>query len=209
MATSVKGAVGSGPRGRAETVDAVLDAAEQLFARSGPTAVSLRDIAAEAGVTYSLINRHFGTKDVLIDLLLQRYAERWRQRVEGVDDYGTAINELVGPGPDAALYHRLLGWALLSSGDEAGKSAHVRHAVLDQLTSWRPQRDTDHDVASADSDVVPDVAAADPAVGTALDLALIFGWRFFGTYLRGALHLTDEQVAATHEAVREQVTRGG
>lgn len=202
MATSVKGGVGDAPRGRSETVDAVLDAAEQLFARSGPTAVSLRDIATEAGVTYSLINRHFGTKDALIDRLLERYADRWTRRIAGADDYGETVSELLGSGPDPGLYLRLLGWAQLSTGDEAGQGAHVRHAMLDRLIDRRSKSDSDGSVTEAGDD-----ATGDPAVDTALDLALIFGWRFFGTYLRGALHLSDEQVAETHMAVRHRVSR--
>src|SRR5687768_4123329 len=58
------------PRGRAEIVAAVLRAATNLFAERGPAAVSLRDVAAAADVTLSLINRHIGNKHALLAAVL-------------------------------------------------------------------------------------------------------------------------------------------
>jgi AcrR family transcriptional regulator len=49
---------------------AVLDAAADLFARQGVDAVSLRDIASDADVHLSLIGRYVGTRDELIDAVL-------------------------------------------------------------------------------------------------------------------------------------------
>ena len=57
-------------------LDAILDAAERLFASSGPTDVSLRAIAAEAGVTYGLVHAYAGSKDELYDRVMARYAAR-------------------------------------------------------------------------------------------------------------------------------------
>jgi AcrR family transcriptional regulator len=48
----------------------VLDAAAALFARQGVDAVSLRDVAAGADVHLSLIGRYVGTRDELIDAVL-------------------------------------------------------------------------------------------------------------------------------------------
>jgi AcrR family transcriptional regulator len=186
MATPVKR---DAPRGRAEVVDVVLDAAERLFARSGPSAVSLRDVAAEAGVTYSLINRHFGTKDTLVDRLLERYADRWVARLGDAPDRRDALDALVGEGPDAGAYLRLLAWTLLN--DDPTAEAHRRHALLDRLPRLSPGEEG--------GDVDPDVA-------TALVLAQVFGWRFFAPFLRDALHLDEAAVRAVHDELRRRAT---
>src|SRR6056297_2857157 len=100
------------PQGRDEVVDAVLDAADRLFAEQGPGNVSLRAIAQQAGVNYGLVHRHFGTKDDLFDRLLERYAERWNERVEARSlDYVGALEELLGPQtgtPETGSYMRLV-----------------------------------------------------------------------------------------------------
>ena len=41
----------------------------------------------EAGVTYGLVYRHFGTKDALLERLLVRYAERWQAHLGSNPDY--------------------------------------------------------------------------------------------------------------------------
>ncbi|MCU0267275.1 MAG: TetR family transcriptional regulator [Acidimicrobiales bacterium] len=54
------------PTGREEVSAALVDAATTLFAEHGFTAVSTRDIARAAGVSHTLLFRHFGSKDALI-----------------------------------------------------------------------------------------------------------------------------------------------
>src|SRR5690606_16818410 len=88
------------PTGRDEILDAVLDAADRLFAEASPTEVSLREIATEADVTYGLVHRHFGTKEALIERLLLRYQERWIGRLDRDPDYGDALDFILGPRAD-------------------------------------------------------------------------------------------------------------
>lgn len=52
--------------------DRVLNTATDLFAQYGVSAVSIRKIAAEAGINHALIIRYFGTKDGLVKEILQR-----------------------------------------------------------------------------------------------------------------------------------------
>ncbi|HQV56487.1 MAG TPA: helix-turn-helix domain-containing protein [Ilumatobacteraceae bacterium] len=96
MATVVKRGVAK-PTGRDEILDAVLDAAERLMAAGGPD-VSLRAIADEAGVNYSLVHRHLGTKDELVERLLIRYAERWMKTLDDDPDFGRALDRLLPNG---------------------------------------------------------------------------------------------------------------
>ena len=54
------------PRGDSEQTKAeILAAAQRLFAEQGISAVSVRDVASEAGVTHGLIHHYFGTKEQL------------------------------------------------------------------------------------------------------------------------------------------------
>jgi AcrR family transcriptional regulator len=69
------------PRGRAEVVESLLDAASSLFAERGPEAVSVRDIAARARVNHALLHRHFESKERLIEAVLQRHAAAFREVV--------------------------------------------------------------------------------------------------------------------------------
>lgn len=169
----------------------MLDAAQRLFAASGPLAVSLRDIAAEAGVTYSLIGRHFGSKDELLVALLARYADRWAPRLAGAEDFAGAIATLAGPRPEPGEYLRLLAWTLLSPGQEPSPGGT---AVLDALVPLA--------VAEDGVDTHAEARAA-----TAMALSLVFGWRFFEPFLTEALHLTRRDVAAIHAEVRNAAAR--
>jgi AcrR family transcriptional regulator len=59
------------PVGREEVRRAVFDAAATLFATRGVDAVSLRDIANEANVHFTLIRRSVGTRDDLVDAVFE------------------------------------------------------------------------------------------------------------------------------------------
>src|SRR3954471_12495419 len=172
MATAVKR-----PTGRDQILDAVLDAAERLFASSGPADVSLRAIAAEAGVNYGLVHRHFGTKDALFDQLMQRYVQRWLAELEEHRDYDAALDRLMGSDFETSPNLRLLAWTLLSTNNAEHGETYRRHAALDRLPEMLEE------------------AGAPPheaAVDTAAALAFAFGWRFFNPYIRAALHLDGE-----------------
>src|SRR5262245_48394221 len=62
------------PRGQQETVAALIDATIALLAERGPAAISVRDIAARAGVNHGLVHRHFGSKQTLVRAALDRLA---------------------------------------------------------------------------------------------------------------------------------------
>ena len=56
------------------TRERVLKAAEELFAARGFETVSLRDITSVAGANVASVNYHFGSKDKLIDAVVERHA---------------------------------------------------------------------------------------------------------------------------------------
>jgi AcrR family transcriptional regulator len=54
------------PTGAAATQAALIDAFLRLVARRSVASVSVRDVAAAAGVNHGLVHRHFGSKDGLV-----------------------------------------------------------------------------------------------------------------------------------------------
>jgi AcrR family transcriptional regulator len=61
-----------GRLGRDQTSEVILDAAETLFAERGYTAVTVREIAAAAGVSHALVHRYLGSKEAVYRAMLQR-----------------------------------------------------------------------------------------------------------------------------------------
>ncbi len=55
-----------------DTKTRILDAAEQLFARNGFSATSLRTVIAAAGVNLASVHYHFGSKEGLIEAVFAR-----------------------------------------------------------------------------------------------------------------------------------------
>jgi len=62
------------------TREAVLTAAEQLFAENGFAATSMRDISNASGVSHPLIHHHFGSKQDLYDAVKRRLVEDYAKR---------------------------------------------------------------------------------------------------------------------------------
>jgi AcrR family transcriptional regulator len=72
--------------GNHSTRDTMLDAAEEVFARSGYAAASLREIAAKARVNQALVRHYFASKDGLFKaIFLRRGRELARERLELLD----------------------------------------------------------------------------------------------------------------------------
>lgn len=79
MVTRVKGG-GQRPARQENTRGAILDAAEELFAANGFTAVSIRDIAQAAGANPGSISYHFGSKDGLLLEIYRRHCGPMNRR---------------------------------------------------------------------------------------------------------------------------------
>jgi AcrR family transcriptional regulator len=58
---------------QSDTVDRILDAAEELFAERGFSETSLRMITGKAGVNLAAVNYHFGSKKSLIQAVFARF----------------------------------------------------------------------------------------------------------------------------------------
>jgi TetR/AcrR family transcriptional regulator, repressor for neighboring sulfatase len=97
----------------------ILEAALDLFARRGPDAIGLKDVARKARVSHALVTHYFGTYDRLVEAAFRCHVERSRaamlNRVAELSSGGPrAWVELASAHLGDPLYGRLAAWALLS-----------------------------------------------------------------------------------------------
>ena len=119
---------------QSETVERILDAAEQLFAEKGFAETSLRLITSKAGVNLAAVNYHFGSKKALIQAVFSRFLgpfcvslERELDRREALAGGKQSLEQLleilveqamaVKPrsGDDLSIFMRLLGLSFSQS----------------------------------------------------------------------------------------------
>jgi AcrR family transcriptional regulator len=140
---------------RSEIADAVL----ALVARSGTEAVSLRSVAAEAGISMGRVQHYFASKDALLLHALDRSHRQMEERIEararavGGGDravLATILDELLGEHPrtrDALRIHAAFATrevderarAILTDGDDAIRALAVR--VVTDAGSADPDTD--------------------------------------------------------------------
>jgi TetR/AcrR family transcriptional regulator, repressor for neighboring sulfatase len=181
------------PTGREEVAAAILDAATDLFAKRGPAATSIRDIAAASKVNHGLIFRHFGTKEQLVGAVL--------------DHLGVTTTELLQNDPSApgsgseeeterALdrHMRVMARTLLD-GYPAGKLQTRFPGAVQMLDRIRPSHGS-----GRDGDRSARLAVANA-------VALQLGWRLFAPFLRSAAGLEDLADDELRQAVTAEMGR--
>ena len=106
--------------------DKVLDAAEAIVAAEGAGGLTFDAVARAAGITKGGVQYCFGTKDKLIEAMIDRWTEAFE-----VD-----IAKLVGPDPDRLDIIR--GHLTVTRDEDA--SDHSRSAVMMTALLERPER---------------------------------------------------------------------
>ena len=126
---------------------AILTSAERLFAEHGFDSVSIRGIAADAGVPAGLVGYYFGRKSELLDALFRRRASYLEERLRGIQaaaaaraDAHATITGLVRAwaepsialrvAPDGADFSRLVARTVIDRGPEA---RHILERFYDPL----------------------------------------------------------------------------
>ena len=105
--------------GRPSAREKLLDCAERLFAEHGLEGVSLRFINSEAGLSSAALHYHFGSKQALVESLLERQMPAlMRRRRELLD----ALDDRPGPPTTREILAALLRpqVELLAEGGEPG-----------------------------------------------------------------------------------------
>jgi len=155
------------PTGREEVRAALIDAAATRLARDG--SLSVRTVAADAGVNHGLVHRHFGSKAGLRRAVLEQLAEDMDARLEDVDakDLQTLRLAAFEAVRSDDRYWRILARALLSG--ESPEELQGTFPVVRRLI-----------VASRAAGV--EDAEAEVAQGLAAGL----GWLVFAPWIRAA-----------------------
>lgn len=143
----------------ASTPQRLVETAEQLFAAGGLEGVSLRRVAAEAGVNSAAVHYHFGSREALVEAVLERRLESVQERREVLldelserTDVRAVVEVLVRPWAEIALcdgapgraYLRLVArlWAdrgAMVSGIALRSTAERYAAVGERLAAAVPQ----------------------------------------------------------------------
>lgn len=170
------------PHGRDEVRQALLDAATELFARRGPSNVSVRDIAARAGVNHGLVHRHFGSKDNLLGEVMRTLVAMVEHEL-GPPEHDESLAELLPRALVATQRHRaywqILMRALLEGIDPA--TMQTGFPVVRRLA------------AAAQRQRLPGMPTLSPEATTAALVGLGLGLSAFEPFVRTALHLDERR----------------
>ncbi len=169
------------PRGKAEVTEAILDAAAKLFAGRGVAAVSVRDIAAEAGVNHGLIHRHFGSKENLRLAVQDRLMEKINESIGEYSSYREGLVRGVRAIEENEEFWKVLARTFLDGPFEGDvQSAFPFMSNMVELLSEEQKKGTVRD-------------SIDPRILVAGGIALVFGLFVFENYIIPATGLEKEE----------------
>lgn len=171
------------PRGRAQVRAALIQAAAELFAERGPAGVSVRDVAAQAGVNHGLVHQYFGSKRALLGEVLDFLAEGIAFQAEDVEI--TELLEATAGNP----FWRVLARTILD-GEDLGKlqkSFPTVGRIVDFFDNLRVQGRLDD---------------FDPKILSAVIVGLGLGWLLFEPFLIPAARLDDRPVSDVRNELR-------
>lgn len=161
-------------------IDAILRSAQHLFATQGPAEVSLRSVAAHAGVNYGLVHHYIGSRDELLRLVYRRLSENAAANIADAPDFRAAIGAM-NASPTGPDYVRMLAWTLLAGYDPRdflGRSPAMTELVA---SSRRGSDDADG------------LAADDAEIFVCVAMVLLMGWRLFGEFFTVSLGVEDDR----------------
>jgi AcrR family transcriptional regulator len=81
------------PKGRDSVIDAAIRAAADLFAEKNPSHVTVREIAARAGVSHALVHRYLGSKEEILGKVLEYDREQAEMCQVGSDGAAAAFGQ--------------------------------------------------------------------------------------------------------------------
>ena len=165
------------PVGRSEVMEAVLDAATELFAERGPDAVTVREVADRAGVNHALIHRHFGTKEELLRIVLAKAIERMAAVARDTTNTGEDIRDVIAAMRREEPAIRLLAWALLAG------------YPIEQIWPEYPAFQKVQSVL-AEEQAATGADGENPRIVVATGTAMLFGWILFRPFLDRAAQLS-------------------
>lgn len=198
MARARVDAVESEARGR--VVTALVDAARALFWERGPDRVTLREIAAAAGVNYGLIHQYVGTKDDLLALVFRADSLDWTAQFSKAPTLQAAISWQMRPASRG--YVRMLAHSILE-GHDPGRLLGRSPALAEMSRRLEQERPAPRMSGTK----------TDPRIQAAALTCIVLGWQLFGPFLQQVAGLDDvpaeDVTTAVYELVRESVLPAG
>ena len=173
------------PRGDAAvTRQVILAAARDLFARHGVDGVSVRQIAAAAGINHALVHRYFGTKDEMVAAIMLGEAK--------------ALGEMATPEADAetSLASMMEAFTYFTGEGRTSMLLMLR-AELDGLTPERifdeaPLRPLRLLAGWIEQNRAPGAPPLDPRVAAMVVGAVLFGLTAAQPLLAAGVGLEDQ-----------------
>lgn len=171
------------PRGREQVRAALIRAAAELFAERGPAAVSVRDVAARAGVNHGLVHLYFGSKRDLLGEVLGFHAAEISSRAEEVE-----VADLLDATAGSPFW-RVLARTILDGEDldHLQESFPTVGRIVDFFSGLRAQGR---------------LAGQDPKILAAVAVGLGLGWLLFEPFLIPAAQLGDRPLSQVREEFR-------
>lgn len=139
--------------------EAILDAAERLFARDGFDATTVLDVARDAGLSRETPRYFFGSKEALYEAVLERVFEAaggrlvasYRAAVKAGGGREEVVKRTIGAYFDFLVEHpnfvRLVEWEALTGGrflgENAAHTATVTSALAEIDDSFAPRSEQD------------------------------------------------------------------
>ncbi len=154
--------------GRSTNSERILDSAQELFAKHGPAAVTVRQVAEKAGVTHALVHKYFGSKDDLVKAVIDRVDTRRTATARVAASLSDAYRELV-PQVVAQRDHSMM---LMRSAMEGTEYVSLAERIRTTSAMVALARKT----AASGAQPSPPPRDIDPRVLVSAISAMVLGW---------------------------------
>lgn len=169
-------------RGKQAVMAAVVKAATELFSESAPSSVSIRDIAAKAGVNHGLIHRHFGSKQNLMAEVLAGIDSRLKASAAGAGSFNEAFEKAASAAIDMPEIWKIP--ARLVMDGEIELLTKNRKSYLADLRTRAKEQMNDKTFYNFS-----------PDESLLMLISLGFGLEMFGDYISSAMGIENPDVA--------------
>lgn len=181
-------------RGRPAVEAALIDAAIQLLAEVGPSAMAVRDVAKRAGVNHGQIHHYFGGKRGLIRAAMKELAHRHAAAMDerrGDRPFAPPLSVAIDEDYWRALMRVLLDGEIELAAVEIEDGVSVPRAGLYAMTEFRGLDEPDLDTRAT----------------LALLVATILGWTVMEPFALLAADVGEDDAEEVRDLVRRKIER--
>ncbi|HQY98672.1 MAG TPA: helix-turn-helix domain-containing protein [Propionicimonas sp.] len=190
------------PRNAELTKAAILQAARHLFAERDISAVSIRDIAAAAGVSHGLVQQYFGTRDEMVAAIIKGEVEAFTSARPQLAGWAAGDLEVAREVLTASL-PRFREFALLMVRAEL---AGVRPERMIDAATPTPATQLGELIAAWQADSTKP-SVMDPKLVSAFIVASVFGFEAMSAWVMTAVGLSPEDFAARQDEIIDIAVR--